>query len=303
MVRTEGLAVHRAPWCAPTSLSRLMKALDLRSIGPQRFEVTALEPQWSAHPSAQLAAAAVIAAERSFPEFSVSHVACAFGRSARARAPLSITMTEIRVGIRCIAGRMEFNHGGTWLGEAAVTLQPDAAGARAVPHASGGQAALLPDVPTGVAGLRRWPPALAPWELTTAPADTGHPGGSCIWSRLRGLGSPGDAVTSDADGTSAVIRGTVGRALLAYLSELLPLAAAPCPDSQNGGRAPFVLSHAITYCAPFDPGDWLIMTVDGRFPDERYAHTRATFRTSNGAVAAMVSQATTDWTGRGWVLG
>jgi acyl-CoA thioesterase len=278
------MAQHSRRW-APTSLVSLLRALDLRPVGPQRFEMTAAERQWPAFPAAQLAAAAVVAAERCFPGCSVSHLSCAYGQPAGARVPLTIAMTEVRADTRCVTARLEFDQGGIGHGEAAVVLQPDTAGARAVPPVPAGQAAPSPDLSADdVTGLH--PPLawLAPWELRMAPVSAGprisRPGSACIWSRLSGRGS------EELDGTA-------GRALLAYLSELLPLAAAAAPSVNRGqgGRSSNVLSHAITYDASFNLRDWLMATVDSYGADQGYVHARATFRTHQGAVAAVVSQA------------
>lgn len=273
-----------APRWVQTSLPGLLRALDLRPVGPQRFEMTAAEPQWPAFPAAQLAAAAVVAAERCFPGCSVSHLSCAYGQPARARLPLTIAMTEVRADPRCVTARLEFAQGGIGYGEAAVVLQPDTARARAAHPVRTGQATPSPDLPAAVTGLH--PPLawLAPWELRAVPvpANPGisRPGSACIWSRLSGH-------------SSEELDGTAGRALLAYLSELLPLAAAaaPSPDRRQGGRSSNVLSHAITYNAPFNLRDWLMATVDSYGAEEGYVHARATFRTPQGAVAAVVSQA------------
>jgi hypothetical protein len=286
----------RAPGWVPTSLPRLLRAFDLRPAGPQRFEATAAEPDWPAFPAAQLAAAAVVAAERCFPGYSVSHLACAFGLPARACVPLSVAMVEVRVGPQCVTGRMEFNQGGTGHGEAAVVLQPAAAGVRVGSSTRIGQATRSLNVSARMTALRRPLASLVPWELQITPPPAG-PGSSCVWSRLSGYGSQGRTGTWSADGASAEHAGlgdTTGRALLAYLSELLPLAAVAIPYPDRGGRAPIVLSHAITYNAPFDLSDWLMATVDS-CGAEGYMHARATFRTPCGAVAAVVSQAAAVW--------
>jgi acyl-CoA thioesterase len=100
-----------------------------------------------------------------------------------------------------------------------------------------------------------------------------------VWSRVPGI-------TSD---------GTLQRALLAYLSELLPAAAAGAVQypSQPGEVRPAatVLSHAITYCAPFDLRNWLLATVQSAQPGEGYVHALATCCTTQGETVATVSQA------------
>jgi acyl-CoA thioesterase len=100
-----------------------------------------------------------------------------------------------------------------------------------------------------------------------------------MWSRVPG-------VTSD---------GTLQRALLAYLSELLPINAA-CgmryPGQQGeAGLSATVLSHAVTYGARFDLGDWLLATAQSAEPGKGYVHALATFRTGQGETVATVSQA------------
>ena len=282
---------------APVSLPRLLRALDLRPAGPQRFEMSAAEPQWPALPAAQLAAAAVVAAERCFPGCSVSHLACAFGQPPRARVPLTIAMREVRADPQCVTARLEFAQGRAGHGEAAVILQADTAEARVARPAPAGHASPSPDVAAAVTGLHPALAWLAPWELRLAPVPVGRDASrgsdNCIWSRLSGHGSGDPAGAWGPDGSRAGLGGMAGRALLAYLSEVLPLAAAAAPSAGRGQgcRSSNVLSHAITYSASFNLQDWLLATVDCHGAEDEYVHTRATFHTPQGAVAAVVSQA------------
>jgi Thioesterase-like superfamily len=285
------------PRWAPTSLSSLLRALDLRPVGPQRFEMAVAERQWPAFPSAQLAAAAVVAAERCFPGYSIGHLACAFGQPAKARAPLGIVMTEVRVGPQRVTGRLEFAQGGVGHGEATVVLHPGAADAHATRSARTRRPGRSLDAPADVTGLQ--PPLawLAPWELKLASVSdtcgTSPTGSAQIWSRLVGDSRQDRTRPGGTDGSHAELSATAGRALLAYLSEVLPLAAAaaPSPGRTHGGPSSNVLSHAITYSAPFELRDWLMATVDSRGVEQGYLHARATFSTASGRVAAMVSQA------------
>ena len=266
------------PRCwAATSLERLTRALDLRPTGFRRYEATAAEAQWPAFPGALLVAAAVVAAERSFPGVSVGHLSCSFDWSPRADRPVEVAMPEVRVGKSCITGRLTFRQGAAVHGEATVLLRSCASArpGRAARAASPGAPA------RASSAARRRRVAIAGWDLSDAPAaGDGRPASdSLVWSRVPGI-------TSD---------GTLQRALLAYLSELLPATAAGAAQypSQPGepGPSATVLSHAITYCAPFDLRNWLLATVQSAAPGEGYVHALATFCTRQGETVATVSQA------------
>ena len=85
------------------------------------------------------------------------------------------------------------------------------------------------------------------------------------------------------------------RALLAYLSELLPVAAASAVRYRGhpgeAGSPDTVLSHTITYAGPFDLRDWLLAAVQLGEPTAGYVHALATFATRQGRTVATVSQA------------
>jgi acyl-CoA thioesterase-2 len=280
------------PRCwAATSLERLTQALDLRPTGFRRYEATAPEAQWPAFPGALLVASAVVAAERSFPGVSVGHMSCSFGWPPRADRPIEVAMSEVHIGKSCITGRLTFLQGAVVHGEATVLLRSCASaipagqavrspppGGRARPRPAG----TPPRVPArGSSAPHRSPITIAGWDLADVPAaDDGRPASdSLVWSRVPGI-------TSD---------GTLQRALLAYLSELLPAAAAgavPYPRQPGEvGPAATVLSHAITYCAPFDLRNWLLATVQSAQPGEGYVHALATCCTTQGETVATVSQA------------
>jgi acyl-CoA thioesterase len=123
--------------------------------------------------------------------------------------------------------------------------------------------------------------AIAEWDVRGAPAagEIRPTGDRRMWSRVPG-------VTSDR---------TLQRALLAYVSELLPINASRGMryPSQPGevGPSTTVLNHAVTYGAQFDLGDWLLATVQSAEPGNGYVHALATFRTRQGETVATVSQA------------
>jgi acyl-CoA thioesterase II len=290
------------PGWAPTTLERLMRALDLRQTGPRRFEVTAAEARWPAFPGALLVASAVVAAERSFPGYSVGHMSCGFGQSPRADHAVEIALSKIHAGRSCVTGRLTFRQGAAAHGEVALMLR---SGTATIPDdlsPLSGPAPAPPPAPTPTAsGSQRPQVTIVPWELLTVPGSAGpltarsrimpeqdrhgcSPAG-CSWTWSRSQGAAPD--------------GTVQRALLAYLSELLPIAsaaAAPYPSpAGRAGRSATVLSHAITYGASFDLRDWMLAAVDGPAAGEGYVHALATFRTRNGGVAATVSQAAAVW--------
>jgi acyl-CoA thioesterase-2 len=290
------------PRWAPTTLERLMRALDLRQAGPRRFEAVAAEAEWPAFPGALLVASAVVASERSFPGYSVGHLSCAFGQPPRADLPVDVAMCKIHTGVSCITGRLTFRQGGAAHGEVAVVLRSAAATIPDNPLPRSGPATAPPRVPAATtSGEQRPRVPIVPWELLSVPGPAGPsatpsrvvperdqygccPAGcSWTWSRTQGA-------TPD---------GTVQRALLAYLSELLPVAsAAAAPYPSPAGRAGLsatVLSHAITYGVSFDLRDWLLAAVEGPAAGEGYVHTLATFRTRRGGVAAAVSQAAAVW--------
>jgi acyl-CoA thioesterase-2 len=280
-------------WTA-TSLERLTRALDLRPIGFRRYEVTAAEARWPSFPGALLVASAVVAAERSLPGVSVGHLSCSFGPSPRADLPVEVAMSEVHIGESCITGRLTFRQRLAVHGEATVLLRSCASEAPArrlgrSPRSAGsarsarsGLAATAPQVPSAASGAaHRHTAAIAEWDLRGVPAaDEIRPtGDSQVWSRVPG-------VTSD---------GTLQRALLAYLSELLPINVArgmryPSQPGEAGPSAT-VLSHAVTYGARFDLRDWLLATVQSAEPGEGYVHALATFRTTRGEAVATVSQA------------
>jgi acyl-CoA thioesterase II len=273
------------PRWAPTTLKRLLRAFDLRPTGPRRFQAVAAEAEWPAFPGAQLVASAVVAAERSFPGYSVGHLSCSFGQPPRAGLPVDIALGKIHTGASCITGRLTFSQGGTMHGEVAVVLRSAATVPADASPCSGPAAAPAP-VPAAVTrGDQRPPVPIVPWEVVTGPGLTGPSGAGCswTWSRIH----------------AAVPDGTAQRALLAYLSELLPMAtvaAAPYPSPAGGpGLSVTVLSHAITYGVNFDLQDWMLAAVEGPAAGEGYVHALATFRTRRGGVAAAVSQAAAVW--------
>jgi acyl-CoA thioesterase len=279
-------------WTA-TSLDHLTRALDLRPTGFRRYEVAAAEAGWPAFPGALLVASAVVAAERSLPGFSVGHLSCSFGPPPRADRPVEVSMSEVHIGECCITGRLTFRQRSAVYGEATVLLRSRAPEAPAgqLPSSARSSGAARPARPrlaaapapvpsTASKAARRHPVAIAEWELRDMPADDIRPGGdSRVWSRVPGVKSDG----------------TLQRALLAYLSELLPINASPGIryPSQPGEAGPSatVLSHAVTFGAPFDLRDWLLATVQSAAPGEGYVHALATFRTRAGMTVATVSQA------------
>jgi acyl-CoA thioesterase len=271
-----------------TSLERLIRALDLRATGFRRYEVSAAEAQWPAFPAGLLVASAVVAAERSFPGVSVGHLSCSFGRPPRANRPVEVATSEVHVGRSCTTARLTFLQRGASHGEAAVLLRscPAAVAVRR-PRGSAGSArsrpAAVPSLaPAAVPGpVRRPRIPIVPWDLVAVPApdDGGKSRESLVWSRVRDV--PSD--------------GTLQRALLAYLSELLPVAAASAVRYRGhpgeAGAPATVLSHTITYAGPFDLRDWLLAAVQSADPTAGYVHALATFGTRQGRTVATVSQA------------
>jgi acyl-CoA thioesterase len=280
------------PHWGPTTLERLVRALDLRSTAPCAFEATAVEADWPSFPGALLLASAVVAAERSFPGYSVGHLSCAFGQHPRSGHPVDVDLSEVHRGTSCITARMTFRQCGTAHGEVAVVLRSAAAALAGDPPPRRGRMA-QPPVP--VAAAAGPAVAIVPWEVQSVPAPDPSGGGPdrCSWTWSRPRGAPAD--------------GTLQRALLVYLSELLPIASAGVPYPSPGdaaGLSATVLNHAITYGAPFDLRDGLLAAVEGPVSAEGYVHTLATFRTRRGRTAARVSQAAAVWDqepGRGLV--
>ena len=268
-----GLDMEPLSW-APPSLDRLTWALDLRPAGFRRYEATVAEACWPAFPAALLVASAVVAAERSLPGTSVGHLSCSFGPPPRAGRPVEVAMSEVHQGESRATGRLTFRQGATIHGEATVLLRSGPARLKRL--------ATSPPAPRlSSTAARRAALAIAEWDLRDAqPADELHPtGDSQVWSRLPG----------------AATDGTTQRALLAYLSEVLPINVA-CglryPAQPGRARAPVtVLSHSVTFSARFDLRDWLLATVQSAAPGEGYLHALATFRTRQGQTVATVSQA------------
>jgi acyl-CoA thioesterase len=294
--RGRGLTLIRGgsepPSWTATSLERLSRVLDLRPTGFRRYEVTAAEARWPAIPGALLAASGVVAAERSFPGVSVGHLSCSFGPPPQAGRPVEVAMSAVRIGECCITGRLTFRQRSAVYGEATVLLRAPAtevpAGRLAGSPRSAGSArptrpqlaATPPPIPPASSSARRPTAAFAEWDLRDVPAadDVRPTGDSRVWSRIPGVKRDG----------------TLQRALLAYLSELLPVNAG-CgiryPSQPAAGPSATVLSHAISYAAPFDLRDWLLATVQSAEPGEGYVHALATFRTRQGRAVATVSQA------------
>jgi acyl-CoA thioesterase len=290
------------PGWAPTTLERLMRALDLRQIAPKRYEATAAEAQWQAFPSALLVASAVVAAERSLPGCSVRHMSCSFGQPPRADHPVEIVLSQVHGGESCTTGRLTFRQCGAAHGEVAVMLRSRTAAIPEELSPLSEPALASPPVPVARTDEGQRPRVtIVPWELLTVPGPAGPaaprsrimpekdqygrgPAG-CSWTWSRSQGAAPD--------------GTVQRALLAYLSEVLPIVCAgtaPYPSpARRTGRCATVLSHTITYGARFDLRDWMLATVSGPAAGEGYMHTLATFRTVGGGVAATVSQAAAVW--------
>lgn len=289
------------PRWVPTTLERLVGALDLRQTGPRQFEAAAAEAQWPAFPGALLLASAVVAAERSFPGYAVGHLSGSFGQPARAQYPVEVALCEVHSGESCVTGRITFRQRATVHGEVAVVLR---SASTVLPGDPGPRCArpARPPVPApAAAGEPRLPVPLVPWDLVSVPgAARPSPG------RPRAVPAPAPGACCPAGCSQTWTRipgaprgGTLQRALLAYLSELLPMASAaavPYPSAAGkGGLSATVLSHAITYGARFDVRDWLLAAVEGPAAGEGYVHALATFRTRRGAVAATVSQAAAVW--------
>jgi acyl-CoA thioesterase len=284
----------------PTTLERLTRALDLRKTGPRQFQAVVAEAEWPSFPGALLLASAVVAAERSFPGYQVGHMSCSFGQPPRADHPVGVALSEVHSGESCITGRMTFCQRGAVHGQVAVVLRSGATVAAGDPAPRCGRVA--PPPAPAAAGRGPGPQApIVPWNLVSVPGPgfapasrpravpgAGQPeccpaGCSRTWSRAPG--APSD--------------GTLQRALLAYLSELLPIASAaavPYPSpAGHAGLSATVLSHAITYGARFDLREWLLAAVEGPAAGEGYMHALSTFRTRRGEVAATVSQAAAVW--------
>jgi hypothetical protein len=133
--RASGLSLIRCgteppSWTTP-GLRSLSRALDLRPTGFRRYEVAAAEARWPAIPGALLAAAGVVAAERSFPGVAVGHLSCSFGPPPQADRPVEVAMSEVHVGKCCITGRLTFRQRSAVYGEATVLLRSLAAEAAA----------------------------------------------------------------------------------------------------------------------------------------------------------------------------
>src|ERR1700678_2260572 len=186
------------PSWTPTSLERLIRALDLRAAGFRRYEAAVPEACWPAFPAALLRRSAVGAAERSLPGTSVGHLSCSFGPLPRAGRPVEVTMSEVHQGESRATGRLTFRQGATVHGEATVLL-------RSRPARSKRPTTPPPAPRPASTTARRRATAIAEWDLRDAQAaDELHPtGDSQVWSRLPG----------------AAPKGTLQRALLAYLSE------------------------------------------------------------------------------------
>jgi acyl-CoA thioesterase len=271
-----------------TSLERLIRALDLRATGFRRYEVSAPEAQWPVFPAALLVASAVVVAERSFPGVSVAHMSCSFGRPPRADRPVEVAVSEVHIGRSCTTARLSFLQRGTSHGEAAVLLRsgPAAVAIRRPRGSTGAARSRLAAMPplaaaavSGRAHRSRIP--IVPWDLAAVPApdDGGTSRESLVWSRVRDV--PAD--------------GTLQRALLGYLGELLPVAAASAVRYRGrpgeAGLPATVLSHTITYAGPFDLRDWLLAAVQSAEPTAGYVHELATFATRQGRTVATVSAA------------
>lgn len=284
----------------PTTLERLTRALDLRETGPRQFEAVAAEAEWPSFPGALLLASAVVAAERSFPGYQVGHMSCSFGQPPRADHPVGVALSEVHSGESCVTGRMTFRQRGAVHGQVAVVLRSGATVVAGDPAPRCGRVA--PPPPRGAAGREPRPQApIVPWNLVSVPGAAFAPAG-----RPRAVpgSAPAECCPAGCSRTwsrapGAPSEGTLQRALLAYLSELLPIAssaAVPYPSpAGDAGLSATVLSHAITYGARFDLREWLLAAVEGPAAGEGYMHALSTFRTRRGEVAATVSQAAAVW--------
>jgi acyl-CoA thioesterase len=285
----------------PTTLERLTRALDLRETGPRQFQAVVAEAEWPSFPGALLLASAVVAAERSFPGYQVGHMSCSFGQPPRPDHPVGVALSEVHSGQSCITGRMTFCQRGAVHGQVAVVLRAGATVAAGDPAPRCGRVA-PPPVPAAGDGGPRPPAPIVPWNLVSVPGPALAPAG-----RPRAVPGAGPAECCPAGCSRTWSRapgapsdGTLQRALLAYLSELLPIASAaavpyPSPAGDAGGLSATVLSHAITYGARFDLREWLLAAVEGPAAGEGYLHALSTFRTRRGEVAATVSQAAAVW--------
>lgn len=268
-------------------MERVTRALELRPTGFRRYEATVADALWPAFPGAQLVASAIVAAERSLPGVSVGHLSCSFGLPPRADRPVEVTMSEVHAGECCITARLTFRQRSEVHGEATVLLRcapktPARPLAKSPRTARSRTPVALPQAASAASSAAcRQSVAIAEWDLRggAAGGEANASGDTRLWSRVPG-------VTSD---------GTLQRALLAYLSELLPANVAHllrCPSQPVETRpSATVLNHAVTYGASFNLRDWLLVTVQSAEPGKGYIHTFATFRSRQGETVATVSQA------------
>jgi acyl-CoA thioesterase len=266
--------VDPASW-KPTSMDRLLQALDLSRTRTGDFRCEAAEPDWPAFPGAQLSAAVVIAAERSFPGYSVRHLSCALGPAASAQHPVELTVSGTRTGATCITARLTFAQHGAVYGEAAVLMAaetPPSPAASSVVRDMGSAPSLnapgLVDVaivPWDVASMR---------DLSMPDAESGSWRG---WTRTAALG----------------LDGTYRRALISYLAGAItvPRAASCYPGSATGPLSVTVLSQAISFLAPFDLDEGLSLSVLAPAAAEGFLHAIGEIRTASSLPAVRVSQA------------
>jgi acyl-CoA thioesterase len=279
-----------APGWSAISIEQLLTALDLRSSRSLRggqaagFRIDSASPHWPALPGAQLAASVVIAAERTFPGYSVRHLSCALGPAASADVPVELAVGGMRSGDTSITARMAFTQSGAVRGEAGVLLVRQTER----PAAPRRMAEVAPAEMTALdVGIVPWVVQhAAPEESTQSvgSADSVHSTNTGNWQGW-------------SDIRDVAVGGTLSRALLVYLAEAVTApASTPCyprhPVMSGPALRATVLNHAISFLAPVNLDDGLVLSVSAPAAAEGFLHAVGEFRRAADRLPVVrVSQA------------
>jgi hypothetical protein len=257
-VATASLIVAAERRWRPPRLEQLIRALDLWSLSDGRYLFRSADVWWPSVPSAQLVAAAIVAAERAMPGRAVRLASWTPGDPLAADRP-------VRLSAEPVAGAA----GG---GEVSVEVT---LAQRGGPQRQHGRALLVLGADQGSATATAMPAARAAHAEATSgvlPAElTGPLGG---WR------------------TASEQEGSVQRALLAYAGQALtvPCGTSGYPDGA-GALPATTLAYSIAFLAPLQAGLAFRRAGGAPMPREGYAHTLAAFVAPDGGQVAQVSQA------------
>jgi acyl-CoA thioesterase II len=225
----------------------LVRALDLESIGPDRYRAQNAEATTGVIFGGQLLAQAVVAALLGHDGKSVKTVHTIFARGGSTDAPVEITVDRMHAGRSFASSTVTIAQGDRLCARSLVLLSADEPDL--IRHADAGPAASPPGDGNGDgADAGSWQVRIV-GDVDISDPDLVGPAELDVWTRFPG--APDDPA--------------IAQALLAYATDGFLIATAMRPHAGVGQAQAHVtlstgvVSHTLTFHEPFPAGDWLLL--------------------------------------------